>query len=67
MLLTEVLKERDAQLELMKLKEKANEGKDKEWLERARKEYEEEILRDQDAAAQRIKASRENAAFQKAQ
>ncbi|XP_071108770.1 cilia- and flagella- associated protein 210-like [Haliotis cracherodii] len=67
LLLTEVLKEREAQLELKQLKERANEGKDQEWLEITRREYEEGIQKDHAKAAERISAARETADFQKAQ
>ncbi|CAH1789509.1 unnamed protein product [Owenia fusiformis] len=67
LMLTEVLKEREAQLELKALKEKANEGKDKAWLEKAQKDYEEGVLEDQRKAQIRIDATRKNAMFQKAQ
>lgn len=40
LLFTEVLKEREAQLELKRLKEKAAEGRDKEYLEKWQREYE---------------------------
>jgi len=66
-MLTEVLKEREAQLELKRLKEQASVGKDKEWLERARQEYEEAIRIDQAKAADRIIAAGENQQFLKAQ
>lgn len=67
LMLTEVLKEREAQLELKKLKEKANEGQDKEWLAKATREYEEGIKTDQAKAANRIKAAKDNASFQLSQ
>ena len=59
--------EREAQLELKRLKEQASVGKDKEWLERARQEYEEAIRIDQAKAADRIIAAGENQQFLKAQ
>ncbi|XP_046568387.1 coiled-coil domain-containing protein 173-like [Haliotis rubra] len=67
LLLTEVLKEREAQLELKQLKERASEGKDQEWLELQRREYEEGIQKDHAKAAARIAAASETAAFQTAQ
>ena len=67
LLLTEVLKEREAQLELKRLKEAASEGQDLEWVEQAQREYEEGILRDQQDAAKRIEKAHRNASFQKAQ
>lgn len=66
-MLTEVLKEREAQLELKRLKDQASQGKDKEWLERARHDYEEAIRQDQAKAAERILAASENQKFLKAQ
>lgn len=66
-MLTEVLKEREAQLELKRLKEQASMGKDKEWLDRAKQEYEEAIRKDQAKAAERIVAAAENQKFLKAQ
>lgn len=66
-MLTEVLKEREAQLELKRLKEHATQGKDKEWLERARQDYEEAIRVDQAKAAERIVAAADNQKFLKAQ
>jgi flagellar biosynthesis/type III secretory pathway protein FliH len=66
-MLTEVLKEREAQLELKRLKEQASHGKDKEWLEIAQREYEEAIRLDQTKAAERIIAAAENQGFLKAQ
>ncbi|XP_060553680.1 cilia- and flagella- associated protein 210-like [Ruditapes philippinarum] len=67
LMLTEVLKEREAQLELKRLKEQASHGKDKEWLEIAQREYEEAIRLDQTKAAERIIAAAENQGFLKAQ
>ena len=67
MVLTEVLKEREAQIELRRLKEKASAGKDNEWLHLARREYEEGILKDQDEARERIHKAADTASFQKAQ
>ena len=66
-MLTEVLKERDAQLELKRLQAMASEGKDKEWLERAKREHEEAIRQDQVQAFDRIKAAKTNQNFLKAQ
>lgn len=66
-MLTEVLKEREAQLELKRLKDQASQGKDKEWLEKARQEYEEAIRQDQTKAAERIIAAADNQNFLKAQ
>jgi len=67
LLLTEVLKEREAQLELTRLKEGAVARQDKEWLEIARRDYEEGILRDQAQAGKSIKLTRDHADFQKLQ
>lgn len=67
LLLTEVLKEREAQLELNRLKEKALDCQDNAWLDKARKDYEEGILRDQQQASKQIKHLKETAKFQKAQ
>ncbi|XP_076461037.1 cilia- and flagella- associated protein 210-like [Babylonia areolata] len=61
--LTEVLKERDAQIELNILKAKASEGQDREWLEKTQKELEDSIRRDQEAAMKRINAAKENKSF----
>lgn len=60
---TEVLKERDAQVELNRLKVKAREGEDREWLEKARREYEDSIRRDHENARKRMEAANENAGF----
>lgn len=65
--LTEVLKERDAQVELNILKAKANEGQDREWLQMSKKEQDDSIRRDQEAALKRMKAALENAEFMKKQ
>ena len=66
-MLTEVLKEREAQLELKRLQTQASEGQDKEWLDKARQEHELAIRQDQEQAYKRIKASKENQHFLKAQ
>ena len=66
-MLTEVLKEREAQLELKRLQAQASEGQDKEWLDKARQEHELAIRQDQEQAYKRIKASKENQHFLKAQ
>ena len=66
-MLTEVLKEREAQLELQKLCQAASAGKDKEWQLKAQKDLEEGIVRDQEEAFRRIHQNRDTAAFQKAQ
>ena len=67
LMLTEVLKEREAQLELKRLQSLASEGKDKEWLDKARREHEEAIKLDQESAMDRIKAAKTNQNFLKAQ
>ena len=61
--LSEVLKERDAQVELKILKAKASEGQDHEWMEKTQREYEDSIRRDQEAARKRMMAAAENANF----
>ena len=66
-MLTEVLKERDAQLELKRLQAMASEGKDQEWLVKAQREHEEAIRLDQGQAVERIKAAKTNQNFLKAQ
>ena len=66
-MLTEVLKEREAQLELKRLQEQASEGKDQEWVDKARVEHEMAIKQDQEQAYDRIKAAKENQNFLKAQ
>ena len=63
-MLTEVLKEREAQIELKHLKEKANEGQDLEHLKQSMREHEEAIRHDQMRAAERIKAAKDTAGFQ---
>lgn len=65
--LTEVLKEREAQIELKRLKEKATEGQDAEYLNHTRKEYEQSIKDDQSKAMERILAAQNNRQFQVAQ
>lgn len=61
--LTEVLKERDAQIELKILKAKAQEGQDKEWLEKTQRELEDSICRDQEHARKRMQAALDNRDF----
>ena len=67
LMLTEVLKEREAQLELKRLKDQAGHGQDKEYLEQAQRELEEGIRSDQAKAAERMLAAKENQHFLKAQ
>lgn len=62
-MLSEVLKERDAQIELKKLKEKAMIGADNEWLEYERKQLEDGILKEQREARDRIEKNHENASY----
>ena len=67
LLLTEVLKEREAQIELKNAREAANQGKDKELLKRHERELEEGILADQEKAVGRLRARKDIAEFQKSQ
>ena len=67
MVLTEVLKERDAQVELNRLRKAASAGKDRDLLLRAQQELEEGIKHDQEKAMERMKNNRETADFQIAQ
>lgn len=67
LLLTEVLKEREAQLELARLKGKHTEGKDKEAFEQQQRDFEESIRQDQLNAAKRNREKQDIALFQKAQ
>ena len=60
------MKEREAQLELKRLRA-SNTDLDKEQLAQARREYEEAVLRDQAAAAERRQKAMSCADFQKAQ
>lgn len=65
--LTEVLKERDAQLEFRQLKEAAAQGKDRAYLEQQQRDLEEAIRRDQLEAQKHIEAAKKNTKFVKAQ
>lgn len=67
LMLTEVLKEREAQLELKRLKEQAGHGKDREWLDQAQRDHEEAIRQDQAKAAERLLAAADHQKFLKAQ
>lgn len=67
LVMTEVLKERDAQLELKRLMDEGNKGEDKEEAARIARDLEEEILRDQKEAAERHREAMEAARFQKQQ
>jgi len=66
-MLTEVLKEREAQIELKRLKALASDGKDVELFRQAQREHEEAIIKDQAKAMERIMASKSTAQFQKSQ
>ena len=67
LVLTEVLKERDAQVELKRLRKAASAGQDKEYLMKAQQDLEEGIKHDQEQALKRLKLNRNTAAFQLAQ
>ena len=67
MVLTEVLKERDAQVELNRLRKAASAGKDRDLLLKAQQQLEERIKHDQEMAMKRMKNNRETADFQMAQ
>ncbi|XP_022099019.1 coiled-coil domain-containing protein 173-like [Acanthaster planci] len=64
LLLTEVLKEREAQIDLKKQREAALSGKDKDLLARYQRELEEGILEDHKKAVKAIKERKEVAEFQ---
>ncbi|XP_066302151.1 cilia- and flagella- associated protein 210-like [Branchiostoma lanceolatum] len=64
LLLTEVLKERDAQVELKQAKERANQGKDRELLRKFQEDRERAILEDQMAASKRYQERATVANFQ---
>lgn len=66
LLLTEVMKEREAQLELKRLRAVNNDA-EMEQVASERREYEEAVLRDQAAAAERRQKAISYADFQKAQ
>ena len=66
-MLTEVLKEREAQLELKRLKEQAYAGQDKEWLAHTQREHENAIKDDQTRALNRCHKTKQVANFQIAQ
>lgn len=65
--LTEVLKERDAQVEFKQLKKAATQGQDRAYLEQTRRELEEAIRTDQDEARKRIDSAKRNTKFIKSQ
>lgn len=67
LLLSEVLKERDAQLELKRIKEKMNSGSDKELVERANQENSEAIRKDSEERQKQAEKNRIAADFLKAQ
>lgn len=67
LLLTEVLKERDAQVELKKLKEKMNNGADRDLREKAEKEYHEFLQKDLEEKRRQAEMNKMTAEFQKAQ
>lgn len=67
LLLTEVLKEREAQLELAKLQANANQGRDSFYLEESRRLYQEGVLKDQNEAKIRLDNAKSCANYQKAQ
>lgn len=67
LLLTEVLKEREAQIDLKMAREAANMGKDKDTLIRMQRELEEGILADQEKAINRVRERKKIAEFQKYQ
>ena len=50
MVLSEFIKEREAQLVLRRLKERASPGKYNDWLHFAIREYEQGIIKEQDQA-----------------
>lgn len=66
-MLTEVLKERDAQLEFNMLKKAALQGQDKAYLEQAQRDLEQAIQIDQDQAMKRIHSAKKNSEFVKSQ
>ena len=65
--LTEVLKEREAQIGLKRLKDRANTGRDLEFLQHERREYEKSVKEDQAKAMDRILAAQETRSFQTSQ
>ena len=65
--LTEVLKERDAQLELKRLRAAAGKDVDAQYKAIEQQEYEKGVLRDQQEAAERMQKARQNIGFVKAQ
>ncbi|CAK8673200.1 unnamed protein product [Clavelina lepadiformis] len=67
LLLTEVLKEREAQVELKKQKEASSVGKDQELLKHYREEYERGTIEDQKNAKDRYLERKKVAEYQKMQ
>ncbi|XP_033106191.1 coiled-coil domain-containing protein 173-like [Anneissia japonica] len=67
LLLTEVLKEREAQIELQKAKEEHLKNKDKHLLEKYQRDLEAGILEDHNKALKALTAQREVSEFQKRQ
>ncbi|PVD29918.1 hypothetical protein C0Q70_09177 [Pomacea canaliculata] len=67
LILTEVLKEREAQIELAHLKAKASEGEEEEWLNQMNKEHEYAMQKEHSAAFRRMQAARDNQEFVKKQ
>lgn len=67
LLLTEVLKEREMQIELKKARKAASGGKDKDALLRHQKDLELGILEDHKKATEALKERQEIAEFQKEQ
>ncbi len=67
LVLTEVLKEREAQLELKRLRSAATAGKDMEWAMKEKQEVEEANRREQEKALKRLEMHREAADVQRAQ
>lgn len=65
--LTEVLKERDAQVEFKQLKNAAMQGQDRAYLEQAQRDLEEAIRNDQEEARKRIVSAKRNTKFIKSQ
>lgn len=65
--MTEVLKEREAQIELAHLKAKASEGEEEEWLNQMNKEHEYAMQKEHSAAFRRMQAARDNQEFVKKQ
>ncbi|XP_062517668.1 cilia- and flagella- associated protein 210-like [Corticium candelabrum] len=67
LLLTEVLRERDAQVEYKKKKQESMKGRDVIYVEKAREDYEKGLLDDHEQAAKRVAANKTVADFQKQQ